>query len=485
MTLKDKAVSGLLWNFSGSFANQFISLFIGIILARLLGPREYGLVGMVTIFTVLAQPFINSGFSQSLIRKKNCSQADYSTVFIFNLLIGVLFYLLLFLSAPVISDFFNEPQLVLLVRVVGIIIIIEALNLIQRTILTKQIDFKLQTKISIISSFISGIVGISLAFYGFGVWSLVFRTLAQQIISSSLLWLSSKWKPSLIFRYATLKEHFSFGSKLLINGIIDKVYYNIYNIVIAKFFLARELGLFSRGEMFKNFIAQNISEIVAGVAFPVLSNMKDEPVKLKSAYKRFFLNTMFLTSTILFSLVVVAEPFVITVIGEQWEDSIIYMQLLCIVGVFYPIHPLTRNVFYVYGKSSLVLGLGIMSKSLAVPSILVGIFFGIKYMLMGMIISSITEFFIKAFFLGKLIKYSLKEQINDLMPSFILAIVVSFTMLIFRTVAINNQLMLLIIQVTTGTIIFIVISELFKLREYIELKFIFYSKIKTLKFHYR
>ena len=247
MSLKQKTITGLLWSSVDSFSSQGIQFIIGIILARILTPKEFGLIGMLTIFIAVSQSFIDSGFTNALIRKKECTQTDYSTVFLFNLGAGVLFFILLFFSAPVISVFFKEPELKAIVQALAFILIIDSLSIIQRTILTKHVDFKLQTRISVIASTIAGLVAIYLAYTGFGVWSLVVQTLTRQALNSLFLWLWNKWRPILVFSRSSFRELFGFGSKLLISGLIDTIFRNVYYLIIGKYFSAQELGLLYTG----------------------------------------------------------------------------------------------------------------------------------------------------------------------------------------------------------------------------------------------
>ena len=254
MSLKQKTVSGLLWSFVDTIAGQGITFIIGIILARILSPREFGLIGMITVFIAISESFINSGFSSALIRKKDCTNIDFSTVFYFNLAAGILFFLILFFTAPFIAAFFNEPQLTAIVQVLGIVLIIDSLTLIQRTILTKRIDFKLQARISVIASLGSGVIAIVMAYKGFGVWSLVAQRIAKQGLNSIFLWLWNRWKPLLVFSMQSFKELFGFGSKLLVSGLIDTLYRNIYYLIIGKFFSAQELGYYTRADEFNAFL---------------------------------------------------------------------------------------------------------------------------------------------------------------------------------------------------------------------------------------
>lgn len=469
-SLKQKTISGLSWSFAGSFAGQAIGFVIGIILARLLSPREYGLIGMVTIFTILTQPFIDSGFSQALIRKKECTQTEFSTVFYFNVLSGIFFYIVIYFSAPYISLFFNEPQLTSLTRVIGLIIIVNSTSIIQTTTLTKDLNFKLQTKIGLISSVSSGVLGIFLAFSGFGVWALVVRSLTESAAKSIMLWLMNRWKPQIAFSLTVLKELFGFSSKLLASAILDKIYYNIYNLVIAKYFSARDLGLFTRAKMFKDLAAETISEIVGKVSFPAFASIQNEPQRLKNNYIQVLTSTNFIIWISMFVLASIAQPLITVLIGIQWSESIVYLQLLSFVGVFYPTHVLTRNILMVYGKSGLFLRLQIFTKALAVPAIIAGVIWGIKFMILAMIFTGIIEYLVKAYFSGKLIGYSVLQQLKDLGPTILLASIVGVILYLINQTLNISSFIILFIQLSIGTFVIIGFSEFFKLKEYLFIK---------------
>lgn len=476
-TLKQKTITGFFWSFIDSFANQILIFIIGIILARLLTPKEFGLIGMITIFISVSESFINSGFSQALIRKKTCTDNDLSTVFFFNIIAGILFFTILFLGAPTISRFFNEPQLKVLVRVLGAVLIIDALTIIQRTILTRRIDFKLQTKISVISIIFSGIIGITMAFTGFGVWSLVVKTLSQRGMNSLLLWLLNKWRPLLIFSKESFKELFSFGSKLLASGLLDTIYRNIYYLVIGKYFSAQELGYYTRADQFKNLPSTNLNGIISRVSYPVLSQLQDEPAKLKAGYKKLIKNTMFIAFVMMSGMAAVAEPMVITLIGEKWRPSIIYLQLLCFVGGMYPLHALNLNMLNVKGRSDLFLNLEIIKKILAIPTIIIGIIWGIKIMILGMWLNSIIAYYLNSFYSGRLISYPMKEQVIDILPGLLLALFMGIIVYLSGIFFPADYFIKLLVQIILGIIMVLGMGEVLKFKPYLEIKGIVLTKI--------
>jgi teichuronic acid exporter len=481
MSLKQKTVSGLLWSFIDQFANLGITFIAGIILARLLSPREFGLIGMITVFIAVSESFINSGFSSALIRKKDCTNTDFSTVFYFNLAAGVLFFFLLFFSAPAIAGFFNEPQLEAIVQVLGIVLIIDSLTLIQRTILTKRIDFKLQARISVIASLGSGIIAITMAFNGFGVWSLVAQRLSRQGLNSLFLWLWNRWKPLLVFSTQSFKELFGFGSKLLVSGLIDTLYRNIYYLVIGKFFSAQDLGYYTRADHFKNLPSQNLNNIISRVTYPVLSSMQDDKPRLKANYQKLIRSTMLITFVLMLGMAAVAEPMIITLIGEKWRPSIIYLQMLSFVGMMYPLHALNLNMLQVSGRSDLFLKLEIIKKILAVPTIIIGVIWGIKIMIIGMMLNTLITYYLNSYWSGRFIGYSFREQVKDILPSFGLALMMAAGVFMLGLALPFNYLLTLIIQMIAGAAFVFLFCEGTKFKDYIFVKEIVFEKWKEIR----
>lgn len=476
-TLKQKTITGTIWSFIDSFANQGIQFIVGILLARILSPREFGLIGMLAIFIALSQSFVDSGFTHALIRKRDCTQTDYSTVFYFNLVVGIILYLILFFFAGSISVFFNEPQLELLLQVLGIGLILNAFGMIQRTILTKNINFKFQTRVSVIASTLSGIIAIAMAFNGFGVWSLVALTLSRFGFTSFFLWMWAKWKPSLTFSTRSFKDLFSFGSKLLISGLIDTVYRNIYYFIIGKYFSAVELGYFTRADQFQALPSQQLTGVFGRVSYPILSTIQNDVKKLRNAYKQIIKSTMLITFVFMLGMAAIAKPMILTLIGEQWLPSVIYLQMLCFVGMFYPLHALNLNMLKVLGRSDLFLRLEIIKTVLAVPVIIIGILYGIKIMILGMLINTIIAYYLNSFWSGKLIGYSSFEQVKDIFPSFLLAFTVAAIVYIIGNVIDLSDIWTLVAQIITGAVLTIILAEIFKLNSYLTLKEIIFNKL--------
>lgn len=479
-SLKEKSISGVLWNATSNFASMGIEFIVGIILARLLTPKEFGLIGTITIVVVLSDVFVNSGFSQAIIRKHKCTQKDYSTAFFFNFIVATLFFLLLLITAKPISTFFNNQELKPLIQVLGFGLILSAFTLVQQAKLTKRIDFKLQTKINIISSIVSGIIGIVLATTGFGVWSLVVRSLVHKGLQSILLWIWSGWKPDWVFSWESFKELFGFGSKLLLSGLFGTLLNNINYLIIAKYFTPQDLGYFTRAEMFKNMPSQNISAIVTTVGYPVLATLQYDKPRMKEVFQKMFVNTFFIIAVLMIGLAATAKALVFSLIGPQWLPSVELLQLLCFVGLMYPLNSLNINILNVVGRSDLYLKLQLIVQVLAIPNIFIGVFYGIKALIVGMMIISLIGYFIFNFESNKVLNYPVKEQLKDILPSFVMALIMGIIVFGIGQFTDFSSLITLIVQVITGLLIIIILGELIKMKEYIFIKETIIHKAKSL-----
>jgi O-antigen/teichoic acid export membrane protein len=424
-----------------------IRLVIGIILARLLLPAQFGLIGMTAIFTGVARSFVDSGFSQALIRKKTCTQSEYSTVFYYNLLAAAVLYVVLFFSASQISKFFNEPQLIDIIRVIGLTLIVLALSQIQRTILIRNIDFKRLTIITIIATALSGGIAIVMALSGYGVWSLVLQLLIMRIVESILLWSTSYWKPSLVFSVASFRELFSFGGKMLASGLLNTVWQNVYNLVIGRYFSAADLGFYTRARRFGDLVGRNINSIVQNVTFPVLASIGDDDERLKRNYRRLLMATSLISCYLSLTMAACAESMIIGLIGPQWEASIPYLQLLCFSGMLYPMQSLNLNILKIKGRSDLFLKLEIIKKILLVPVIIIGIQLGILPMLFAVVAISFISYFLNSYYSGELISYPTFEQIKNIAPSFLIAFTIALVVYLLSHVFYVSPLIMLVIQV--------------------------------------
>ena len=477
MSIKEKTITGLFWSFVDNFTNQAIQFIIGIVLARILSPGDFGLVGMLTFFIAISQSIIDSGFSQALIRKQNCTDADYSTVFYFNFLTGIAIYSILFFAAGFIGDFFKQPQLFSLLRVLGLVLLINSVTILQRTILTKNINFKLQTRISVIASTLSGIISIVLAYYGFGVWSLVAKTLLQQLIISALLWFWNRWIPKWLFDKNSFKEMFQFGFRLMLSGLLDTSFKNIYYLIIGKYFSAAELGYYTRAQLFSNLPSSNITGIIQRVSYPVLSTMQDDSVKLKQGYRKIIMSTMFISFVLMMSMAAMAKYMIVVLVGEKWLPSVIYLQLLCFVGMIFPLNALNLNILNVKGRSDIFLKLEIIKKIITVPVIFVGIYFGIVQMIIGLFVFSLVALYLNSYYSAKIINYTFKEQIVDILPSFFFSLILGAGIIAPIYLINLKPLLMFVLQIFVALVLFFLLVKIFRIKEYYEMKQIFTDRI--------
>ena len=377
-SLRHKTIHGVGWSFIDNISSSGITFLVGLVLARLLTPEEYGIMAIIAIFIAVSNSIIDSGFSNALIRKTRIERIDYSTVFYFNLTVSILIYVLLYLAAPVISVFFKEPVLVEVIRIIGLVLIINALAIIPRTRFVRDVDFKTQTKVSLISSISSGVIGIGMALGGMGVWSLVGQQISRQFLNTLFLWVYSKWHPVWEFSMKSFKELFGFGSKLLLSGLLDTIYKNIYYIIIGRFYTSAQLGQYTRAEQFNMIFSSNLTSVVQRVSYPVLSSIQEEPERLREAYRKVIKITMLITFACMLGLAAVAKPLILILIGEKWLPAVYFLQIICFSGMLYPLHAINLNILQVKGRSDLFLKLEIIKKIIAMGPMVVGIVYGIE-----------------------------------------------------------------------------------------------------------
>ena len=479
--LKQKTVKGVSWSIVDNISNQGITFLVGLVLARLLTPDEYGLIGIISIFIMVFNSIVDSGFSNALIRKNNISDTDYNTVFVVNMVISVILFAVLFFLSPTIATFFERPQLESLTQVMGFIVIINAFAIIQRTILIKNIDFKTQTIISFVSSVLSGIIGIGLAFCGYGVWSLVWQQISRQLLNTILLWVLAKWYPKFKFSMASFRELFGFGWKLLVSGLIDTIWKEIYQVVIGKCYTPATLGHYTRAQQFSSICSSNMVQVVQRVSYPVLSSIQDDRERLKSGYRRIIKVTMLLSFVLMLGLAAVSESLIIVLVGEQWLIAAKFLPVICFQMMLYPLHALNLNMLQVAGRSDLFLKLEIIKKIVAVIPLLMGIFIDIYWMLWGSVGTGFFAYYLNSYYSGKFVGYSTKSQIVDILPSFCVAMVVALIVYVVSFLNLSHFI-ILPLQLILGAVLVVLICELTKKEEYIELKTIICSyKDKLLK----
>lgn len=481
MSLRNKAIDGVMWSGVRKVALNGIEFILGVILARLLTPGEFGMIATIMIIISISEVFVNSGFRQAIIRKPHVTQEDYSTAFFFNFAVGILFSIIIFFSAGWFSVFFKNTELKPIIQVLGAGLILNSVAFTQDAQLSRRIDFKLLTKVSVTASLSSGIIAVIMAFAGFGVWSLVAKFLLRLAISSSLLFIWNKWKPSWVFSKSSFRELFGFGSKLLASGLVVKLFQNLNYFVIAKFFSAAELGFYTRAELFKNWLSGNVASTITEVGFPTLAKVQDDPVRMKHVFREMFRSTGFVIIILMAGLFATSDAMVIALLGDQWRPSIEFLQLFCILGIIQPLNSMNINVLNVVGRSDLYLKLQIISESIAFPTIFLGIIFGIKALILGRIFSTMISFVLFNIYAARYTNYTVKEELKDILPGLLLGTFMGATVYALGIITDFGHWPTLIMQILTGIVIVVFSGEFLKIKIYTMLKSTLMEKLKAVR----
>ena len=479
-SLKQKTVKGLGWSALDNAARYGMQFVIGIVLARLLTPDDYGLLGLVGIVTVVCTALVNGGFTTALIRKNDATDADYNTAFICNLAMSLLLFATVFLCAPLIADFFGRVELTALVRVSSSGLIIGALGMVQLTRLTKRIDFKTQTKITIAATALSGIIGIGMALTGFGVWSLVAQQLTSQAVTTMLLYLYNRWMPRLRFSMESFHDLFGFGWKMMLSGVLDSVWKESYQMVVGKVYTPGALGQYTRAKQFSSLFSSNLTAVIQRVTYPVLSNIQDDKQRMVSAYRRIIKVTMFVTATGMFFLAAISEPMLYCLIGPKWHEASTYLPLICLNSTLYPLHAINLNMLQVQGRSDLFLGLEIVKKLIGLIPLAVCVFWGIMPMLYVNLAVGVVAYFLNSHYSGRLIGYSSWMQVKDIAPSCLVAAIVAVGVYFVKYIP-ASYWVILPLQIIMGTAVFMVLCQLTRNPEYIEMKTMFAPYLRKVK----
>ncbi|MCP9199878.1 lipopolysaccharide biosynthesis protein [Gramella sp. GC03-9] len=461
MSLKKKAATSLVWTFSQQFGNQLIGFVISIILARILLPEEFGLIGMIAVFIALGNAMVHGGMSKSLIRSDNIDENDYSSVFYFNFLASIIIYLILYLCAPLIADFYERLILIDIIRLYSLTFIISAFALVPLARLTRKMDFKTQSLTAIPAAIVGGGVGIYMATEGFGVWSLVWSHLSTNFTNTALLWILVGWIPRFEFDRIKLKQHLDFGYRLTLSEILDRLFKNIYLIAIGRFFSATQLGFYTRAETMNQLPVQNISRALDKVTFPLFAKIKNDNTRLKDIYKRLMKMVVFIVTPVLLFLAIMAEPVFRFLFTEKWLPAVPYFQILCVTGMILPLHSYNLGILNVKGRSDLFLRLEIIKKVVIVVILLATIPFGIKPLLYGQVFASIIIYFVNSHYTGKFIDYPALEQLKDILPIISLSLI-SGIMIYFLDVFFIRTLedfLRIFLGIGTGVIIYLALAR--------------------------
>ena len=466
MTLKKQALQGLFWTFLEKFSSKIVGFVVSIILARLILPEEFGLLGLTYLFTGFATVLVSSGLSNSLIRSENLDNDDYSTVFYFNVGISIILYFILFFLAPYIAQFYQEERLSLIIQVNSVIFIFNALGSIQKTILTIELNFKRQMTVTLPALLISSLLAIWMAYYGYGVWSLICSSIVFSFMVAVQYWFYTKWKPVLVFNKEKFKTHFQFGYKLTLAGLVNILFINVYYIIIGKFFTLTQVGYYQRAESLKDLPVSNLSLVLDQVTYPVFSKIQNDPDKLRNAYKLMMQLAIFAIAPTMAILIVVADTLFITLYTEKWLPAAPFFQIMAVAAILYPVQVYNVNIMKIKGRTDLVFKIVLFTRVLSIGLIFAALSFGIYVLLWTQLFTAILFFIIYSYFSGKLIDYSTWEQVKDIFPSILLATIIGLGLhILYINIGQLGNIGQLIISIITGIFCYILAAYLFRMKQ--------------------
>lgn len=411
--LRSKTISGMKWSAIERFSVQGITFLLGLVMARLLTPADYGLIGVLSIFIAVAQTFIDSGFGNALVRKLDRTEYDLNTVFYFNVVISVTCYGILFFIAPAVAAFFHQPILKDILRVISVNLVIQAFNSVQLAIFQVNVDFKTIAKCSLASSIISGIFGITLASLGFGVWALVYQQICATTVKSITVWFFSKWRPKRMFSWSSFRTLFSYGSKLLASGLLHTIYVNLTTLFIGRFYSAKALGFYSRGDQFPTLICSNTTGMLQRVTFPIFAKLQNDDKKLIEVYRKYICITSMVLFFLMFLLFAISRPLIVFLLGLKWESAALFCQVLCFAWMFDHICVINLNLLQVKGRSDLFLRLEIIKKSISFAILCAAVPFGVIAICMSRVIYTQIAVYVNTFYTGRLFGVGYVAQFKD------------------------------------------------------------------------
>lgn len=482
MTLKDKAVKGAKWALIDNVLNLGGSFVIGLILARLLTPTDYGIIGIVNIFIVLSNVFTSSGFGQSLIRTKDVTQTDYSTVFFFNISVCLVAYLILYFSAPLIAIFFELPILSKVLRILGLSVIISGFSLVQTAIRQREINYKIQAQISIFGTITGGVIAIIMAYKGFGVWSLIAQQLIRSFITTVLYWLTSKWRPILVFSKEHFKKHWNYSFSLLRNDITIVLFDSLYNLTIGKYYSAAILGQFTRAKSFTDLSSSSIYRVLSnGISFPILCQVSDNIDELKRLFQRFLKLIVFISSVATFFFVAVSDSFIPFVIGNQWMLATELVKILSVSAFLFPINTYNISIAKVVGKPQIFANAMLFQRLLIIPTVALGIYTTIEVLIWSTAVTAVFSLIYNSFKVRQMLGITIRGQLLSIVSVVSIPLFSSLIMysLWFLIPAIGLGYIILV-QLIVGLTLLVSICELKKQREYLELKSLMIKEAKTI-----
>lgn len=463
-SLKKKTIKGVAWTSLNKVLDLGFGFVIGVILARLLSPSDYGLLAMIAVFSAIAFTFLDSGFGNALIRKPDLNEDDNTTAFFFNLVAGIVLFGVIWVIAPWVSAFYNKPILTPLLRAEGSLLIVASFKIVQNTQLTRALNFKAKMIIRVVSSVLGGVSGIVAAYCGLGVWALVMMHIVDALISLVLLWVISPWRPRGRWNKDSFRYLWGYGSKLLASGLLDTIYGNIYPIVIGKFYSAADLGQYSRAKGYAYLPSQSLTGVIQQVTFPVLSQIQDDDQRLGNNYRRMLRFTVFIVFPIMIGMAALAYPLVVSLVTDKWAQCVPYLQIICFASMWYPVHAINLSLLQVKGRSDLFLRLEIIKKAIVTIAVFVCVPFGIMGICYGAVFTSLACLAINTYYTGKLINVGFVRQMMDMTPT-LLASLAMGAVVYFAVMPFGSDVVKLAVGIPLGMVVYLAIAKIFKMPE--------------------
>lgn len=481
MSLRDSAVKGVFWTGIGTVGGGLLNFILTMILARVLSPSDYGLLELLAIFTILSECFVDSGFSQAIIKDQNASQTDLSSVFFFNLIISLVLYVGLFFAAPLIADFYHEPELTKLSRFVFLVIVFHSCSIIQNAIFSKNLQFKPLAIASIVAIIISGTIAGIMAFKGFGVWALATNMVLFAFLKMVFYWIFSSWKPSFVLSFKSIKKYLKFGVDLLVQGLVDKFVTNIESLMIGRVYTKTDLGFFSQARKLDSYIMQTSTSVVQKVTYPILAKLCNKNDLLKTGYRRVIGITMFAMVPLSFFVVASADNLLFVLFGPQWDASVPYLRLWGFCGLLVSFYSVFINIFLVTNNTRQLLYLSLIRQCIRLGVIILFIKVSIMALMYGIVLVSFVYAIMYCYFGGRLIGYKISEVISDILPTVIIAFIGAINVFfIGKLLMFYNHYIVFALQFFTMLVVFWMGSFFIKNKSYIELNSIIKSLIKSL-----
>lgn len=463
-TLMNKTIKGLFWSGIDTFFSKGLSFVFNLLIARQLSPDDYGVVAILAVIMAICQCFVDSGFGASLVRKSKCSETDFSTVFIFNIVVALLFYFLLYLGTPILASFYALPQLTELAKIYSIILIINSLAIVQSAKLTIEVNFKAFAKVSVVSAIISGITALVMAYKGYGIWSLVFQSVVNASTRTILLWIIGKWRPLAKFSCHSLKEHLTFGSKLLGSSLINTIYNNIYTLVIGKAYSPKSLGAYNKGESIIKFPSETLTTAIGNVIYPILSSIKNNEARSYDAFRQLTKMSTFIIFPMVLGVGAIADPFIRICLTDKWEMAIPVMKILCFSLLWAPVTSMDLTIIKAFGRSDFFLRITVITKAINLLILVVTIPFGLLSMCLGQVVATLIHLLIDSVYTKKTFNYGLKDKITDCGVNFIIAALMFVFVLLVES-GIPNPSWKLIVGIPSGVIFYIAMAKILRIKE--------------------